>query len=161
MKKAQRPRMGFYEESEFTPLVETLRELSQDNTPLEDNYVGFYRNVTDMISPDGAVNGIKFDTNQNALVITYMDGKTETIVLPDNYLKSVSYVYNAVTKSHTAIFTLMNGEVITDTENLNKFRNALLDEFKDVFYTKDEVYDKEEVDDIVDNIDSLQWIPLE
>ena len=90
-----------------------------------------------------------------------MDGKTETIVLPDNYLKSVSYVYNAVTKSHTAIFTLMNGEVITDTENLNKFRNALLDEFKDVFYTKDEVYDKEEVDDIVDNIDSLQWIPLE
>lgn len=161
MKKAQRPRMGFYEESEFTPLVETLREQSQDNTPLEDNYVGFYRNVTDMISPDGAVNGIKFDTTKNALVITYMDGRTETITLPDNYLKSVSYVYNAVTKSHTAIFTLMDGEVITDTENLNKFRNALLDEFKDVFYTKDEVYDKEEVDDIVDNIDSLQWIPLE
>lgn len=161
MKKTQRPRVGFYEESEFTPLVETLREQSQDNTPLEDNYVGFYRNVTDMITPDDVVNGLKFDKEKNALVVTYIDGKTEVIEIPDNYLKSVSYVYNAVTKSHTAIFTLVNGEVITDTENLNKFRDTLLDEFKNVFYTKDEVYNKEEVDDIVDNIDSLQWIPLE
>lgn len=153
------PRGGFYAEADFTPLVETLRSESQDTTPLTDEYVGFYRNVTDMISPDAIVNGIKFDKSKNALVVVYSDGSTETIVIPDNFLKSVSYVNNAAEKTHKVIFTMNNNEVITTT--LDGFRDALFNELQDVFYTKAEVYTKEEVDEMVDNIDSLKWIPLE
>ena len=156
--RSKQPRGSFYGESDFTPLVETLRNESQDYTPLTDEYVGFYRNVTDMISPDAIVNGIKFDKSKNALVVTYSDGTTETIVIPDNFLKSVSYVNNAAAKTHKVIFTLNNNEVITTS--LDGFRDSLFHELKDVFYTKEEVYTKSEVDEMIDNIDSIKWIPL-
>lgn len=156
--KTQQPRRGFYEEPEFTPLVDTLRAQSQDFTPLTDEYVGFYRNVTDMISPDAMVIGLKFDREKNALVVTYSDGTTETIEIIDNYLFGVSYIYEPSKSSHTALFTLNNGQVIK--LDLNAFRDKLLEEFKDVFYTKDEVYTKEEVDAKIKDVDSIQWIPL-
>ena len=66
---------------------------------------------------------------------------------------------NAAEKTHKVIFTMNNNEVITTT--LDGFRDALFNELQDVFYTKAEVYTKEEVDEMVDNIDSLKWIPLE
>lgn len=157
--KSQQPRRGFYEEPEFTPLVDTLRAESKDFTPLTDEYVGFYRNVTDMISPDAMVIGLKYDREKNALIVAYSDGTVEEIKIEDNYLFGASYIYDPLTKSHVALFTLNNGQVIK--LDLNAFREKLLEEFKELFYTKDETYTKEEVDGKIKDINSLQWIPLE
>ena len=152
------PKRGFYRESEFTPLVDSLRSESQDFTPLTDKYVSFGRNVYDMITPDGMIVKLKYDKTKNALVVTYSDGTVDEIQMTDKYLNGVSYIYNPATKSHVATFVFNDGEKFE--VDLNTFRDNLLAELEDKFYTKDQVYNKEEVDDLIENADSLQWIPL-
>lgn len=140
------PKMGFYDEVEFTPLIETLRGESSDNTPLTDNYVGLYRNVYDMISSDDdkIISNLKYDSSTNSFIITYADGTTETVTLFDKYLLTASYSY----LSGEATFVLNNGDLV----KLN------LNDLKKQFYTKDEIDSKfDEFNSKIDDKDSIKW----
>ncbi|MBR6517586.1 MAG: hypothetical protein IKT40_12215 [Bacilli bacterium] len=115
------PKTGFYEEVTFTPLIDTLRSDSSDNTPLTDNYVGLYRNVYDMISTDDdkLISNLKYDSKRHVFIITYIDGSTETVTLFDNYLLTASY--NHI--DGIATFVLNNGDLIK--LDLNDLKNQI------------------------------------
>lgn len=140
------PKMGFYDEVVFTPLIDTLRDDSSDNTPLTDNYVGLYRNVYDMISSDDdkLISNLKYNPKTNSFLITYADGSTETVTLFDNYLLTASYSY----LSGIATFVLNNGDLV----------KLDLNDLKKQYYTKSEIDGKfDEVHEKMDKKDSLKW----
>jgi hypothetical protein len=134
------PNGGFYEEVSFKPLIDTLRNESLDDTPLNDNYVGLYRNVYDMISydEDKTIKKLKFDSTTNSFIITYSDGSIETVTLFDSYLLTASYSH----LSGVATFVLNNGEIV----------KLDLNELKSQFASTKEIEDKvNELSEKVDN----------
>lgn len=135
----QRPNNSFYDEVVFTPLISQLRGNSSDSTPVQGEYVGFYENIQDMIekNDDVLVANLRYDSKNNAFILTYADETTETIQLVDKYLLTASYNY----LTSEATFVLKTGEIV----KLN------LNDLKKQFYTK------EEIDKRFDELDSIKW----
>lgn len=132
--------IGGYDEVEFVPLINTLRNVSVDKTVPSGEYVGFYTNVYDMVASNedaGKIENLKYDSKTNTFIITYIDGTTETIPLADKYLLTASY--NKLT--YIATFVLNDGTMV------KLDLNALREQF----------YTKEEIDQKLDELDSIKW----
>lgn len=132
--------IGGYDEVQFVPLMNHLRSVSADDTPLQGEYVGFYSNVYDMIASKedaGKIGGLKYDPSTNSFIVTYIDGTTEVIKLTDTYLLTATYS----TTTGIATFVMNNGEIVK--LDLNELRN--------------EFYTKQEIDEMIENIDSIKW----
>ena len=144
---ATKKRVGEFDEVEFVPLVNSLRNVSVDKSVPDSNYVGFYTTIYDMISSKedaGKIEGLKYNPQTNSFIVTYIDGTTETIPLTDTYLLTASF--NKTTG--VATFVLNNGELV----------KLDLNELMDLYYTKQQVDNKiEEVIQKMDAKDSILW----
>lgn len=132
--------IGGYDEVEFVPLIDSLRNVSVDKTVPSGEYVGFYTNVYDMVASNtdaGKIENLKYDSKTNTFIITYIDGTTEIIPLADKYLLTASY--NKLT--YIATFVLNDGTMV------KLDLNALREQF----------YTKEEIDQKFDELDSIKW----
>ena len=145
---ATKKRVGEFDEVEFVPLVNSLRNVSVDKSVPGGEYVGLYTNIYDMISTKdgegGKIDGLKYDHKTNSFIVTYIDGTTETIPLTDTYLL-------------TASFNKTTGEA---TFVLNKGGLMKLDlhELIDIYYTKtQEDYKFRAFNKKIDDKDSILW----
>ena len=143
-KKNIQPYSGYYDESSFVSLVSSLREVSGDETPLTDEYVGLNRNIYDMITPDivsmnEGVTGIQYDTSTNALIINYSNGTSNQIILTDNFLSNAIYLND----EKKARFIMGNGSSID----------------MDLSQVTEDYFTKEEVQQIVDQkiTETMEW----
>lgn len=145
---ATKKRVGEFDEVEFVPLVNSLRNVSVDKSVPSGEYVGLYTNIYDMISSKeetgGKIDGLKYDHTTNSFIVTYIDGTTETIPLTDTYLLTASF--NKTTGEAT--FVLNNGVLV----------KLDLNELMDLYYTKTQVDDKfSELNKKIDDKDSILW----
>lgn len=145
---ATKKRVGEFDEVEFVPLVNSLRNVSVDKSVPGGEYVGLYTNIYDMISAKeetgGKIDGLKYDHTTNSFIVTYIDGTTETIPLTDTYLLTSSF--NKTTGEAT--FVLNNGVLV----------KLDLNELMDLYYTKTQVDDKfSELNKKIDDKDSILW----
>ena len=141
-------RVGEFDEVEFVPLVNSLRNVRVDKSVPGGEYVGLYTNIYDMISAKeeagGKIDGLKYDHTTNSFIVTYIDGTTETIPLTDTYLLTASF--NQTTGEAT--FVLNNGGLV----------KLDLNELMDLYYTKTQVDDKfSELNKKIDDKDSILW----
>lgn len=136
--KQPRP-YDLYIETPFSSLIDELRDMSSDNTPLTDNYVSFERNVKDMISSDDdqIVTSFTYNEKTNTIHVVYANGNEVSIPLVEYYLKQAIFYPDR----NAVVMTINNGEkVVLDLTKL-----------ADKFYTK------EEIDKKIDSIDSINW----
>lgn len=143
-KKKNKPSVGFYNEPGFVSLTSSLRKISGDETLPTDNYVDIYKDIYDLITPDGQITksgvlDISLTKDKKELVIFYSNDTTKKIPLDDNFLYQV--YYDNISK--LIYFVLTNGSKISLDLN---FLNEL-------YATKEEIVEiHNEIDEIEKNI---------
>lgn len=141
-KKNTKPSVGFYDEPGFVSLTTSLRKISGDDTLPTDEYIGIYKNLYDLITPDnqeikGGILDITLTSDKKEIVIFYGNDSIKKLPLEDNFLYQVYYdkfsklVYFVLTNGSkiSLDFNFLN-ELYATKEEINNLTNSII-EIKD------------------------------
>lgn len=156
-KKNSKPSVGFYGEPGFVSLTTSLRQINGDDTLPTDSYVDIYKNIYDLITPDGNIStsgvlDIHLSNNKKEFIIYYANDSVKKIPLEDNFLYQV--YYDNISK--LIYFILTNGSKITLDLN---FLNDLYATKEDINEIHDEINDLEKnIEEMKSNIETISNI---
>jgi hypothetical protein len=156
-KKNSKPSVGFYDEPGFVSLTTSLRKINGDDTLPTDSYVDIYKNIYDLITPDGHIStsgvlDISLSNDKKEFIIYYVNDTIKKIPLEDNFLYQV--YYDNISK--LIYFILSNGSKITLDLN---FLNDLYATKEDVNEIHDEINELEKnIEEMKSNIETISNI---